>query len=109
MNTNNDGRKKMPKSRCPYCDSRVVDSRTPMLKNSLELTVKSNKFFIENLFATIDIPQWEVAHKICEVAVRFGFAEDVATFIKSIDYKDDNSAKERYDFLLTKKLKGGNQ
>ncbi len=70
--------------------------------------IKSNKFFIENLFATIDIPQWEVAHKICEVAVRFGFAEDVATFIKSIDYKDDNSAKERYDFLLTKKLKGGN-
>jgi len=36
---NNNGRKKMPKSRCPYCDSRVVDSRTPTLKNSLELTV----------------------------------------------------------------------
>ena len=34
-----DGRKHMPKSRCPHCDSRVVDSRTPMLKNSLELTV----------------------------------------------------------------------
>ena len=39
MNTNNDGRKNMPKSRCPYCDSRVVDSRTPTLKNSLELTL----------------------------------------------------------------------
>ena len=39
MNNNNDGRKNMPKSRCPYCDSRVVDSRTPTLKNSLELTV----------------------------------------------------------------------
>ena len=36
---NDDGRRNMPKSRCPYCDSRVVDSRTPTLKNSLELTV----------------------------------------------------------------------
>ena len=48
MNNNNDGRKKMPKSRCPYCDSRVVDSRTPTLKNSLELTVAdSADYFIQ--------------------------------------------------------------
>ena len=48
MNNNNDGRKKMPKSRCPYCDSRVVDSRTPTLKNSLELTVNdSADYFIK--------------------------------------------------------------
>ena len=48
MNNNNDGRKNMPKSRCPYCDSRVVDSRTPMLKNSLELTVTENAdYFIQ--------------------------------------------------------------
>jgi uncharacterized protein with PIN domain len=48
MNNNNDGRKKMPKSRCPYCDSRVVDSRTPTLKNSLELTVTdSADYFIQ--------------------------------------------------------------
>lgn len=45
---NNDGRKNMPKSRCPYCDSRVVDSRTPTLKNSLELTVTdSADYFIQ--------------------------------------------------------------
>ena len=48
MNNNNDGRKKMPKSRCPYCDSRVVDSRTPTLKNLLELTVTdSADYFIQ--------------------------------------------------------------
>ena len=47
-NHNNDGRKNMPKSRCPYCDSRVVDSRTPTLKNSLELTVTdSADYFIQ--------------------------------------------------------------
>ena len=47
-NHNNDGRKNMPKSRCPYCDSRVVDSRTPTLKNSLELTVAdSADYFIQ--------------------------------------------------------------
>ena len=48
MNLNNDGRRKMPKSRCPYCDSRVVDSRTPTLKKSLELTVTdSADYFIQ--------------------------------------------------------------
>ena len=66
--------------------------------------IKSNKFFIENLFDTIDIPQWEVAHKICDVAVRFGFAADVAAYIESIDYKADVSAKERYEYLLNDKL-----
>ena len=45
---NDDGRKNMPKSRCPYCDSRVVDSRTPTLKNSLELTITdSADYFIQ--------------------------------------------------------------
>ena len=48
MSNNNDGRKNMPKSRCPYCDSRVVDSRTPTLKNSIELTVTdSADYFIQ--------------------------------------------------------------
>ena len=48
MNNNNDGRRNMPKSRCPYCDSRVVDSRTPTLKNSLELTGNdSAAYFIQ--------------------------------------------------------------
>ena len=48
MKKNDDGRRNMPKSRCPYCDSRVVDSRTPTLKNSLELTVTdSADYFIQ--------------------------------------------------------------
>ena len=47
-NNNSNSRKHMPKSRCPYCDSRVVDSRTPTLKNSLELTVTdSADYFIQ--------------------------------------------------------------
>jgi hypothetical protein len=78
------------------------------LHNDILNAIKSNNFFIENLFDTIEMSQWEVAHKICEVAVRFGFTEDVAAYIKSLDYEDDNSAKERYDFLLTKKLEGKN-
>ena len=48
MKKNDDGRRHMPKSRCPYCDYRVVDSRTPTLKNSLELTVTgSADYFIQ--------------------------------------------------------------
>ena len=48
MKKNNDGRRHIPKSHCPYCDSRVVDSRTPTLKNSLELTVNdSAEYFIQ--------------------------------------------------------------
>lgn len=78
------------------------------LHNDILSFIKLNNFFIENLFDTIEMAQWEVAHKICEVAVRFGFTEDVAAYIKSLDYEDDNSAKERYDFLLTKKLEGKN-
>lgn len=78
------------------------------LNNDILNAIKSNNFFIENLFDTIEMSQWEVAHKICEVAIRFGFTEDVAAYIESLDYEDDNSAKERYDYLLTKKLKGEN-
>ena len=39
MNRSDDGRKDISKSRCLYCDSRDMDSRTPTIKNSLELTV----------------------------------------------------------------------
>ena len=78
------------------------------LNNDILNAIKSNNFFIENLFDTIEMSQWEVAHKICEVAIRFGFTEDVAAYIENLDYEDDNSAKERYDYLLTKKLKGEN-
>ena len=48
MNKRDDGRRHMPKSRCPYCDSRIVDSRTPTLKNSLQLTITdSADYFIQ--------------------------------------------------------------
>ena len=48
MNKKDDGRRHMPKSRCPYCDSRIVDSRTPTLKNSLQLTITdSADYFIQ--------------------------------------------------------------
>lgn len=48
MNKRDDGRRHMPKSRCPYCDSRIVDSRTPTLKNSLQLTItNSADYFIQ--------------------------------------------------------------
>ena len=47
-NNNSNSRRHMPKSHCPYCDSRVVDSRTPTLKNSFELTVTdSADYFIQ--------------------------------------------------------------
>lgn len=37
-----DGRRKMPKSWCPYCHHRVVDSRTVELKKSIELVPLSS-------------------------------------------------------------------
>jgi len=66
--------------------------------------IKSNKFFIDDLSGTIEVSQWEAAHIICEIAVRYNFAEDVITFIRSKDYGTDQSTTERYMFLLKNKL-----
>ena len=52
----------------------------------------------------MELSQWAVAHKICELAMRYGFAEDVSAYIKSIDYRADMSATDRYEFLLKNKL-----
>lgn len=66
--------------------------------------IKSNNFFIDDLFGTIEVSQWEVAHIICEIAVRYKFAEDIITYIQNKDYGTDKSAAERYTSLLKNKL-----
>ncbi len=44
MKTNqiDDGCRKMPKSRCPYCQSRALDSQTVELKNRIRLVPRSS-------------------------------------------------------------------
>ena len=73
MNKRDDGRRHMPKSRCPYCDSRIVDSRTPTLKNSLQLTITdSADYFIQcpkckNIVGlTINLPDSLSIHAIAQ-------------------------------------------
>lgn len=83
---------------------RAVFSKNNTLDKEILAVIKANNFFIEDLFATIAPSQWEVAHKICELALRYGFYEDIIAYIKSIDYKNDKSAMERYDYLIEKKL-----
>ena len=82
-----------------------VFTENKRLRNEVLDIIKSNNFFIEDLFSTIDVSLWDVALKICEISVFFGFSDDVIAYIKTIDYKNDYSAKKRYDILLKDKLK----
>ena len=41
-NRMNDGRRKMPKSFCPYCMGRVVDSQNTIIKNAMKLVEKES-------------------------------------------------------------------
>ena len=75
------------------------------LNENIINSIKKNHYFIEDLFGTMELSQWEVAHKICEIAMRYGFAEDVIAYIKSIDCGTDLSAKNRYEILLRVKFK----
>ena len=85
-------------------DGKVVFAKNNSLEKYIFDVFKSNNFFIDNLFGTIDPSQWDVALKVCELALRYGFYEDIIAYIKSIDYKNDKSARERYDYLIEKKL-----
>ena len=83
-------------------DRRAVFSENHVLNSDILKTLKSNGYFIGDLFNTIDCALWQVACTICEIAVRYNFAEEVVTHIKSIDFRKDKSAKYRYDSLLKK-------
>lgn len=85
-------------------DMKNVFVKNDKLNEDIINSIKENHYFIEDLFGTMELLQWEVAHKICELAMRCGFAEDVSAYIKSIDYRADMSATDRYEFLLKNKL-----
>ena len=65
-------------------------------------TFRDCNYFIEDLFGNISAPQWEVAHRICDLANEYGFSQEVVDFILSMDFNDDRSAKQRYEILLEK-------
>ena len=67
-------------------------------------TIKECNFFIDDLFGSISYPQWDVAHQMCELSNDYNFLDEVIDFINGINFKDDQSAKERYDFLIQNKL-----
>ena len=65
---------------------------------------RKNDYFISGLLGNIQTSQWELAHRICDYALRYNFKNEVIEFISSLKFGDNGSAKERYEFLL-KKLK----
>ena len=85
-------------------DMKNVFAENDKLNDKITSSIKENNYFIEDLFGSMEWSQWEVAHKICELAMRYNFAEDVIAYIKSIDYTIDKSATDRYEFLLKNKL-----
>ena len=68
-------------------------------------TIKGCNFFIDDLFGSISYPQWDVAHQMCELSNDYNFSDEVIDFINSMNFEDDKSAKERYDFLIQNKLR----
>ena len=67
-------------------------------------TIKECNFFIDDLFGSISYSQWDVAHQMCELSNDYNFSDEVIDFINGMNFKDDQSAKERYDFLIQNKL-----
>ena len=74
------------------------------LDNDIKKAIESNNFFIDDLFATIDEAKWDVVLIMCDISKKYSFADKVVNYIETIDYKNDISAKERYEFLLKNKL-----
>ena len=83
-------------------ERKVIFNENHVLNSDVLKTLKSNGYFIGDLFNTIDYALWQVACTICEIAVRYNFAEEVVTYIKSIDFSKDKSAEGRYMSLLKK-------
>ena len=62
-------------------------------------------FFIDDLFGTISDPQWGVAHRICHLSVECNFANQIIEYINSLEFDNNQSAKDRYTYLLNDKLR----
>lgn len=67
-------------------------------------TIKECNFFLDDLLGSISYEQWDVALQMCDLSKEYNFSDKVIDFIKSIDFKGDQSTKERYDFLIQNKL-----
>ena len=83
--------------------STVLDEKRILIPKIFK-TIKKCNFFIDDLFETISEPQWTIAHQICDLSREYNFSNEVAEFINKIDYKDDQSARQRYSYLLKDKL-----
>lgn len=65
-------------------------------------TFRDCNYFIDDLYANICPPQWEIAHRMCDLANECCFTQGIIEFISSIDFNGDCSAKQRYEILLKK-------
>lgn len=99
--------------------SAIVDKLNSISRNSIYSTIKEGKrfllndifstikecnFFMDDLFGDISYSQWDVAHQICELSNEYSFSDELIDSIKSINFKGDKSAEERYNFLLQNKF-----
>ena len=82
-----------------YCHEKgKYDTLSPKITDMF----RKNEYFLSGLLENIDVAQWELAHRICDYALKYNFKEEVIDFINSIDFKSSESARERYGFLLQK-------
>ncbi len=82
----------------------TTEERRRILVNDILSTIEECNFFIDDLFGDISYSQWDVAHQICELSNEYSFSDKLIDFIKSINFKGDKSAEERYNFLLQNKF-----
>ena len=75
-----------------------------VLAEKITDTFRECNYFIDDLFGDITIPQWELAHLMCSLAYHYSFFDQLIEYLLSIDYKDDRSAKQRYEYLIKDKL-----
>ena len=80
----------------------LKDKNFNNLKDEILKSFKDNDYFITRLLGNIHPSLWYIAHIITDYAIQYSFKEDVIEKIKSVDTKDDLSAKQRYSILLEK-------
>ena len=80
------------------------DEKNFLRSDILDTIIECN-FFIDDLFGTISYDQWGVAHRICEISIKYHFSDKVIEYIRGLDFNGNRSAKEKYDALLINKFK----
>lgn len=78
-----------------------TDYKRNKFKPLIEIFIKSNNYFIDELSGEIDIAQWNIALTMTDYAQRYGFGEDLRSYINNLKYVD-KSSEYRYKILLEK-------